>query len=73
MARKTLASYDLIKKRLAIPFGPELSVDLQYVFACTYENLEKRNVRLFRNWLKHEIANMESADPRQFDATVQMA
>lgn len=73
LARKSLASFDLMQKRLAIPFGPELEVDLQYFFACTYENLEKRNVRLFRTWLKHEIANMEATDPRQFDATVQMA
>lgn len=54
LARTTMADGDIKAGRLVQPFGPTLPSDYAYWLVSTPEVAERRNVRLFRDWLLSE-------------------
>ena len=51
---KQLAKEYLQDGRLAIPFGPEIPLDLAYYIVSLKDTANNRNVRLFREWVLEE-------------------
>jgi DNA-binding transcriptional LysR family regulator len=60
LAYKAIAAGDMRTGRLVSPFGPELSiVGRAYHFVCLAGREGQRKVRVFRDWLLSEIADVQ--------------
>jgi len=57
LARSALASDDLAAGRLVRPFALSLPADAAYYVICPPRSLERKKVRVFRDWLLEESAN----------------
>jgi len=55
IASKTLVSLELERKRLIIPFGPEISTHVKYQVVTPKIKLKRREVQLFQAWLLKEL------------------
>ena len=61
LVRHSLAYDDLVAGRLVRPFSAYVDSPMSYFFLCRMDKLDTAPVTLFRQWIKHQIADFPTS------------
>ena len=64
LGRWSLAAEDIEAGRLAVPFGPSLTLQPGYYLLTVPGRAEAPECRLFRDWLLEEVARFQARPDR---------